>query len=324
MRKAILKLTSKKIIWLTLILSQLAYSYGYHSLTSNKEPDYKLAASLIMAWTQTDSFLDDIYTFNIRGIESSLEAFLIAYHNSDIDAHICIRVTISSLAFDNRDTTEHCTPQASVPLLTASASSLDLRTGSVPIRVASKDLAVVDYFISKGNRSLFNSPMWIFIFASMLCLSAFLILYSNLYIDQCIPVKASDKYRDKLDNLEQNLSNIEKVVNSNKRHFAINEDVIVVFYKHPYSEVIYKTGLSNKIKCSLSDLEHSFSLPLVRLNRSTLINRDILASGDYSDIKSCEKGYLIHLKVKERTLDITVSNHYKSNLVDIISGGRAS
>lgn len=316
-------LKSAIIVFPIFILSQIVYLYGYYSLTNNKEPDFKLAASLITAWTQTDSFLDDVYTFNIRGIESSLEAFLVAYHDSDIDAHICIRVTINSLAFDNRDTTEHCTQGASVSLLTSNASNLDLRSGSVPTRIASKDLAIVDYFISKGNRALFNSPIWIFVLAVILCMSSFLIHYWVYTIDNSAAKKTPNRKPDKLSEAEQSLANIYKVVNNNKRHFAINGDIIVVLYKHPYSELIYKTGLSNKIKCSLSDLEHSFSLPLVRLNRSTLINRDILTSGDYSDIKAYKEGYLVNLKIKGRCLDIKVSNHYRNNLLDIISGGKS-
>ncbi|NVD07156.1 hypothetical protein FCU94_09560 [Vibrio sp. JPW-9-11-11] len=323
MRKSASPFKSIMIIWPILLFSQVAYLYGYYHLANNKQPDFKLAASLITAWTQTDSFLDDVYTFNIRGIESSLEAFLVAYHDSDIDAHICIRVTINSLAFDNRDTTEHCTQGASVTLLTANASNLDLRTGSVPIQVASKSLAVVDFFISKGNRTLFNSPVWVVILAIMLSIGAFLLHCWLCRIDEPMAQKELDKSTGKRSETEQNLANIHKVVNNNKRYFAINDDIVVVVYKHPYSELIYKTGLSNKIKCSLSDLEHSFSLPLVRLNRSTLVNRDILANGECSDIKSLKEGYVVKLNIKQRTLDIKVSNHYKNNLVDTISGGKS-
>ncbi|MCG9577767.1 hypothetical protein L1D14_16190 [Vibrio tubiashii] len=313
------------VVGTLILVSQLWLIISSLQLAKKQAPNHDLAGALIVAWTKTDSFLDDVYTFNIPGIKSSLENFLTAYEKSNINAKMCIQVAVSSFSVDDRDVSEHCTKGTSIAELTSNASQITLHSGSVPITVASKQLAAVSYYLSQGEgltyRGVGSSVITSIVFAEMLLIGSLVWVAKHLLSQgnnnrQTETAPPLDTPSEK-----QNLNNILKIVNSNKRAFAINEDITLVNYKHPYSEVIYKSGLSTKIKCSLTDLEQSFPIPLVRLNRSTLVKKELFESDENIDIKTNKDGHTVSIWIKGKEHELKVSSHYQDNLMHLISRG---
>ncbi|OAJ94058.1 hypothetical protein APB76_12680 [Vibrio bivalvicida] len=313
------------LVGILLFCSQALFAASYFYIVKKQAPNHMLASALVVAWTKTDSFLDDVYTFNIHGIRSSLKNFLAAYEQSNTNANMCIQVTVSSFSADDRDVSEHCTKGASIPKLTANAANVTLHTGSIPITIASKQLAVVSYYLARGQRSLLgeitNFVLGLMVLAEILLLCAFSVAIKSL-----LTSKNSVEHQQPIEKLDasleqQSLNNIHKIINGNKRAFAVNEDVTLVTYKHPYSEIIYKSGLSTKIKCSLTDLEQSFPIPFVRLNRSTLVHKSLFDSSENVDIKASKDHHIVTIWIKGKEYELKVSNHYQDNLMHLISRG---
>lgn len=309
-----------------LLISQLIVITSYFLRTNHQESNYSLADALIAGWTKTDAFMDDVYTFNTHGIHSSLQRFIAAYEESDIHTNMCIQVTINSFDSNDRDITELCTKDSSIPRLTASASSVEMHSNSLPITIATKQLATVNYYLTQKPSSFSSQytsiDLSLFLVALVLTAMAFVIAVKEIMVSPS-PVKESlQSISPELPAERQQLENIGKIINSNKRLFALNEDVVLISYHHPYSNVIYKSGLSTKLKCSLVDLEQSFPLALVRINRSTLVNQELLQVGDNIDIKALKNGHLVIISVKGQKHELKVSNHYKDNLLSVISRGK--
>jgi|GEM_PF-3506051 len=313
------------IIGVLLLCSQALFATSYFYLLKKPAPNHMLAGALVVAWTKTDSFLDDVYTFNIHGIRSSLKNFLAAYEQSNTNANMCIQVVVSSFSANDRDVSEHCTKGTSIPKLTANAANVALQTGSIPITIASKQLAVVSYYLARGQRALIGQ-ITAYVFALMVLAEILLLCAFGVAIKSLLASKNSVAHQQPTEELEpsleqQSLNNIHKIINGNKRAFAVNEDVTLVTYKHPYSEIIYKSGLSTKIKCSLTDLEQSFPVPFVRLNRSTLVHKSLFDSSENVDIKASKDHHIVTIWIKGKQYELKVSNHYQDNLMQLISRG---
>ncbi|WP_394144455.1 LytTR family DNA-binding domain-containing protein [Vibrio atypicus] len=319
------KLRQIALAALLLILTQAMLVIAYFNTLESKTPNDSLAGALIEGWTKTDAFLDDIYTFNTDGIRSSLQRFISAYEQSNIDADMCIQVTIHSFTSNNRDILELCTADTSIPKLTTRASRIEVNSNSLPITMGNKKVAVVNYYLAEKLTSFqdkyFVSSLNLFILAELLSFAAFFALMKLILLNHP-PTKAYEENDAPVIPPErQQIENICKIINSNKRAFALNEDVVLITYSHPYSKVIYKSGLSTKIKCSLVDLEQSFPLALIRINRSTLVNQELLQVGDNVDIKASKDSHQVIINVKGQKYELKVSNHYKDNLLTVISRG---
>ncbi|AUI87596.1 hypothetical protein BS333_14365 [Vibrio azureus] len=117
-----------------------------------------------------------------------------------------------------------------------------------------------------------------------------------------------------LDLQQARLTNIGKIIDRNKRVFAINKDLLYAEYEHPYTNTVYTNGKKERPRCSLAE-----SLDLVRLNRSTLVNSSLIKEFGDIQTKKDKKSYQLVLQVKSKSIGLEISKQSETTLLKVFS-----
>lgn len=275
-----------------------------------REPDTNsrnFAKRLIYAWTESDAFLDDIYTFNIQGITDSLTRLLSVYDNENYK-DICIILNLNSLSGGESKTEQVCTNNNAINNTTFNPFYIF----DVPLSVGDIDFGQIKMYESNNSYNtgfilkmlFFISMVGYFLFFVYF----FMIIYRLKSEKECLENSSENndiKNKNKLNTLV-------KIISNNKQHFALNNDIVFATYEHPYSNLYYKNGNALAIRCSLLDLESLSLVDFVRLNKSSIVNSLFLKQEKIIGFRRDQS--LVTVVIKKKEYEIIVSPVFKDNI----------
>ncbi|NVP03143.1 LytTR family transcriptional regulator DNA-binding domain-containing protein [Photobacterium damselae subsp. damselae] len=127
----------------------------------------------------------------------------------------------------------------------------------------------------------------------------------------------SKEERDQYRNLIEQVGNTLNVINNscngvNKKHFPLNDDVVYVEYKAPYSTIHYFNGTNRMMRVSLLELENCIYNCFVRIKRNMLVNKNQLSNCAKMEVKGVNKSELvITIRGEKRKFNVTSATGYK-------------
>lgn len=262
---------------------------------------------LLKTWTESDAFLDDVYTFNIQGITDSLSRLLNVY-DSEGYKNICITLTLNSLSGGENQTKQVCANDQSMN----NVFSNPIYMFALPLNIGDKMFGEIKVYESND---IYSSRLLLeIIFFVSLAGSVLLFVYycARFYRLKAVEESTIVEFNDNISEYEKRRATFAKVTSNNKQHFPLNEDVIFVTYEHPYSNLYYKNGSTLSIRCSLSDLESLLIIDFVRLNKSSLVHSLFLSQDKFINFQYDQS--LIVIKIKKKNYGINVSPVYKDKI----------
>lgn len=319
------KLNIEQLLVFVVVILNIVVSISF---VQARKPSLNLSlpVDIISAWVHSDSFIDDVYTFNLDGISDNLRRFIEAFdHTSGYS--ICINAKVKNFDNNSQETSEQCTSDTSVSFLTRNAKTLQLETGDIPIAIGSKKMGIVRYYIgARAHPSFFTQYVLTSICIGLTAVIDLVLLTMLVKRRRVCPTPDGQILSDTdatcttlqapiESDYKERIDTTFKIANSNKRYFALNQDILAVLYKHPYSEIVYKNGTATKIKCSLTDLEKSLPLNLLRVNRSALINLTQAKEHQSLEIITREKQSTIYFNLKDRKINLKITKQYHDTLL---------
>lgn len=292
--------------------------------------------ALVTSWARSSSVLDDVYTFNTASLKSRSDGIVQSYHEQFPSYGLCLSVFVSSFSTEAREQITSCSGDDSIFTLNAEYAG-QLVSGTRELSIGDSQLGNVTwYLVDKVPVWQQPATWWKYLSVALVSIMEGMLLHTWLIrredkkesamVEQAnqrmlSTVNQSKVLEDALDDVRSRLNNIDGLIHKNKRHFPINKDIVYVSYKHPYSILHYSSGKTLQLRASLAEIEESFSINIVRVNRSTLICPDVLKShGDIHTAKDA-KGYEISLKIKGIDHNIVVSKPYEHALFSAIGHG---
>lgn len=306
-------LSKKNLLMLALLCVLnvvLIISFLYKEGDNHKK---EFTKKLISAWTESDAFLDDVYTFNVQGITDSLTRLLSVYDGRNYK-NVCVLLNLNSFSGGANEIREECTNDITVSSMINESSSHPIHIFDIPLNIGNKNLGSIKIYEShyrQNNLLVFN----ILFFVSCFCITFFAIYYLlKFHISKKEKESLVMGLRDDTNKYERQLAALVKVIANNKQHFALNEDIVFVTYEHPYSNLFYKNGNTLSIRCSLLDLESLFFVDFIRLNKSTVVNKIFLKQED--TIFFHRNHSSVSIKIKKKDFEVNISPVFKENLFD--------
>lgn len=282
-------------------------------------------AGTMLAWTKSQSFLDEVYTFNVDGIGGRIESLIDLYAETQSQLSICISIEIVSFSSEDREARSYCSEGKTIYSLT-SDSGADVLSGREELKIGLKNMGHFSWYVANTKSVPFYqrgsiSPLFILVLTlvEVLIISYLIsIARRTLEVSKASPPVSSEQI--KLLALQQSrLANIGKIIDRNKRVFAINKDLLYAEYEHPYTNTVYTNGKKERLRCSLAELKNSFSLDLVRLNRSTLVNSTLIREFGEIQTKKDKKSYLLVLQVKSKSVELEIGKQSETTLLKVFS-----
>lgn len=275
----------------------------------------------MVSWANSQSFLDEVYTFNVDGIAGRVESLILLYSRTQPEISICISVEINSFSHDDSEDRTYCSKGESLISMT-SREGQHVLSGSEEITIGLKKLGSLSWYVGNSKAvPFYKRDGFCNMLVVLICfmqLSA-LLLTCRFGKRKTHNIKNESEPNEEVLALTQRLSNIGKIIDRNKRVFAVNRDLLYASYEHPYTNTVYTNGKSERLRCSLVELENSFGVDLVRLNRSTLINQSIIA--DFGDVKSQKdkKSYQVVLEVKSKKIELEIGKQSEAEILKLFS-----
>ncbi|CAM3551771.1 LytTr DNA-binding domain protein [Vibrio aerogenes CECT 7868] len=299
---------------------------------------------IMRSMATSSTFMDDVYTFRVEHIGRNIQDLITMFEKNNSSLGICVTAEIRSFNSDDKVTNTYCSQNESMIALMSENRRNDLVSGEERIRIGQKELGHVSWFLAPSKvRPLFrkNSGDYSipFIYACIEIL--FFLLLSRIirtYIFKTSPDEDTHQNQTAMTQLHQEkeeiitennllaehiaqlqlqLSNITKITEHNKRHFAINGDLLYAQYSHPYTNLYYASGKYLKVRCSLAILENSFPIRWIRINRSCVVNSQAIRERGI-EYKSDKKSTLI-IQIKNKPVELEVGKNYEEQLVQVFS-----
>ncbi|HHY0527493.1 TPA: LytTR family transcriptional regulator DNA-binding domain-containing protein [Vibrio parahaemolyticus] len=251
----------------------------------------------------SDLVYENAYYFNVAGLERHMNAFIESFEKKAPMISGCVSLKLISVNRHQQAERVACTRDDTLAKI-ASMPNRDTFHGESQLKMGELDLGKVQWVVSNRidlpwYKSLSLNPYLFFIFA-MCQLGFFWFVHRccesrrESQIAKCTDFKptADDSMAD------LRIKNIEKIISKNKRGFVLNKDFLYATYVHPYATLHFTNGTTQKILCSLSELENSFSDNYLKISRSCLINTETI--GEYSQIKlgRTDKDHVLVIEVK--------------------------
>ncbi|NOI26373.1 hypothetical protein [Vibrio mediterranei] len=266
----------------------------------------KSVIGIIQSWTDSQSFKDSLYTFNIEGVRRELEDALTIVSQYINGYHVCISLELYNFTDDMHDVENLCTDGSSMSSIKASNG---ITIGSFERYIGDKKLATLTYFIEGRTRS---NIMTLLKYSSLLSV-LLLVVISNLAM---FYNRKNVVFKDSIKDVDDSLEVLKCIFNKNKQSFAFNGNLICVEYEHPYSLLFYKNNRTLKIRASLSEIEKTNVLRMVKINRSVLFNYEYIDSCRVSN--SSNKS--LSIKTGSFCKEYQVGNQYWDNLILNVKG----
>ncbi|SHO54936.1 LytTR family DNA-binding domain-containing protein [Vibrio quintilis] len=301
-------------------------------------------SGIMRSMATSSTFMDDVYTFRVEHIGRNIQDLITMFEKNNSSLGICVTAEIRSFNSDEKVSNTYCSHNESMIALMSENRRNDVVSGEERIRIGKKELGHVSWFLAPSKiRPLFrkmNGGYSVPLIYACIEILFFLLLSKIIrsYIAQKTPGDKALSYQETMTQLHQEkedvisendllaeniarlqlqLSNITKITEHNKRHFAINGDLLYAQYSHPYTNLYYASGKCLKIRCSLAILENSFPIHWIRINRSCVVNSQAIRERGI-EYKSDKKSTLI-IQIKNKPIELEVGKNYEEQLVQVFS-----
>lgn len=284
-------------------------------------------------------FKDSVYTFNVFHTSNMLKDLVNSYDHEKFGASVCITIQIINFRAEDQDTNTYCSKGESIVSLTSPDRVSEVENGQVRLNIVNKDLGHISWFIAPSyNRPLMHRiidlkkvPYISAFFQIAVILWFGMVTFRRQDLDHDLEMispnalveiqglkEEMDAQSQTIELTTKRLTTIEKIIDNNKSQFVINKDVSYIEYKHPHANIFYQDGRSKKLRCSLVDIENSFPVQFVKINRSILLSQNYLTSGNVTIKKKGDKSYL-SLKLKTQTKEIEVGATYSNSVAVLLT-----
>ncbi len=256
-------------------------------------------------WSGSSAFLSLIYDFNLKSLTEEAKSIL---NRSPLKA--CIIIELESFSKLNEETEFICSNGLEMQSVPLDLYSVTRNT----IKIGSRDMGEISYIVPIVSSRL-SSILFTFIeaiFFAALQLSVIFFVNKKLTVNSSLPIANNAPLQEETKAVMA-LSNIKKIMDKNKNTFTVNDQIILACYEHPYTVLHKKNGKEDLIRCSLSELENSFPIEFIRVNRSTLFNKEYF----YNDVLvTHEKSKMYLLIGKEKNMrKVEVGKQYESKIL---------
>ncbi|MCA2420866.1 hypothetical protein P3602_21405 [Vibrio parahaemolyticus] len=269
----------------------------------------------------SDLVYENAYYFNVDGLERHMKAFIERFEKQAPFISACISLKLSSVDGHQQAERVACTREDTLAMISAMPTRETSR-GQSQLKIGDLDLGKIQWVVSNRvgmpwYEHMSPNPYLFFLFA--LCqLGVF--WYVHRYYEMRrdrqiaalreIPASPGETISD------VRLRNIQKIISKNKRGFVLNKDFLYATYKHPYATLHFTNGTKQNIRCSMAELENSFSDQYLKISRACVINTEII--GEYSQIKlgRSDKDHVLMIDVKGETTRQEIGAVYFASLKD--------
>ena len=242
----------------------------------------------------------------------SASRIVTAYKNSDAELDMCISVYLKNTASTEVSVKNYCSPNKSIDMLIDDTTLDYLVSGKQEINVNGKSVGYISYFISSDSTVSQMYSIIVFLLGSLVETAILVFMWRNATNWK----SNSPENADNDDTFRDNINNINKIIEKNKKFFPINNNIVVARYEHPYTQVQYTNGRTNKFRCSLYEMENSFTLPLMRLNGSVLINKSALIE-NMNTIREEGGRHWITVTCGGESIQIEVGQKYLTTVLNV-------
>ncbi|QUM81397.1 LytTR family transcriptional regulator DNA-binding domain-containing protein [Moritella sp. 5] len=331
-----IKITYKKnILFVSLLIfcSNLIL-YSLNNKAGEQEVSQRVFLGTMKSWVRSEAFLDGVYTFNIESITTNIKRLIEFNDENNSMSAICIAINLKS--FSNEDAVSHtyCSKGYTLYLLTTKHRG-SITSEKENLTIGMLNLGSASWYIAESDNIPFYSRSelyWYYVFIiTFIETLLFFVIMKNKHQDSTNSKTeiAESQESDILKKLEEEVCcyqlkmiNINKIVERNKRVFAINKNVLYASYEHPYTNILYTNGTFERLRCTLAELEKSFPLDFIRLNRSTIVNTEIIK--DYSTLTTDTKTdrYYLSLNLKNNNSLLEIGKKFEQSLLERLYSGK--
>ncbi|ENM3897046.1 membrane protein [Vibrio cholerae] len=251
----------------------------------------------------SDLVYENAYYFNVDGLERHMKAFIERFEMQAPFISACISLKLSSVDGHQQAERVECTRDDTLAMI-SSMPSRETSRGKSQLKIGALNLGLITWIVSNRvgmpwYEHMSLNPYLFFLFA--LCQMG-VFWYVHRYYERRrdrqisalreIPASQGDTIAD------VRLRNIHKIISKNKRGFVLNKDFLYASYQHPYSTLHFTNGTTQNIRCSMAELENSFSDQYLKINRACVINTENI--GEFSQIKlgRSDKDHVLMIDVK--------------------------
>lgn len=308
------------VIFTTILsLNSVMFLTASHDSRIGLQVTKKVFSSLVSMRVKSAPFIENVYFFNVEGIYHQMQTFIGIYENNHPELSGCLSIEMHSINGTEQAERVACTQNDSLGSLSTMPSSATIQ-GVHDIMVGAQNLGKFRWIASNAPdlpwyKQASFSP---FLFALIILLE--LLMFGWLYahyehkLAVVAPLDRCDVKTCGIQDKSVRLVNIGKIIDKNKRFFAVNKDLLMVTYQHPYSNLTYCNGTEQKLRCSLTELESSFRDDFVRINRSCLISSGRIAEYGNVRLGRDNKNHELVLELKGKSLILEVGKQYYGSL----------
>jgi len=311
--------------------------FSLNNSAERQEINQRVFLGTMRFWVSSEAFLDRVYTFNIDSITAHIKNLITLHDQNNPMSVICIAINLKS--FLNEDAASHtyCSEGYTLYLLTTKHRG-SIISEKENLEIGMLNLGSASWYIAESDNMPFylrSEVYWyyVFIITFIEALLFLIIIIKNKHRDgtNSSTEKGESEKNEESDTLKKlkaeadgyrlQMINISKIVERNKRVFAINKNILYASYEHPYTNILYTNGKFERLRCTLSELEKSFPLDFIRLNRSTIVNAEIIK--DYSTLTTDAKTdrYNLSLNLKNNNSLLEVGKTFEQSLLERLYSG---
>ncbi|KJF89429.1 hypothetical protein [Photobacterium leiognathi] len=276
--------------------------------------------NLISKLIVSHEFQDNIYTDNIEDLKESLDSIVKYYNEIYPNLFICLSLNVNSFSKKQDNSIISCAEYNSIRYI-GNNFIVKNASGSSNITFNDKNFGILMWYISANEKNILSKFYLNSSFADFLFfLEILLLLTSTLFL---INKKTNEVIIKDLENqnkiMIQKINNVKNIVLKNKRSFPTNDKLIIASYYHPYTIIHFIDGKNDRLRCSLAELENSFELEFIRVNRSCMVVKQHLFSfGDIS-LSTDKSNHQLLLDIKGTIHTISIGKKYESQLISLLS-----
>ncbi|MBN3574384.1 hypothetical protein [Vibrio neptunius] len=272
--------------------------------------------SVLESWVQSPTVIDDVYTFNYQALTNRMSLLIDSYESIDW-FRVCLELDLQS--FSTKDEVQKTVCSGGNTLLSLTQQQYKLDAGVSELMIGKKKLGHINwYFFSKNEYQQLGLNVILFIASSTLPILLILYIYrANHYVKEQDGIQSHendiDEYKRENSVLKNRITNISKIISRNRKLFAYSDEIAFAKYTHPYSEVLMTNGIKHKIRCTLTELENSFSDDFIRLSRSIILRESIIKNN--ASIKIDGGEHYIEFSIKSQTHRLPISKSCVNNII---------
>ena len=334
---------SKKSLFALAILVVIVANI-FTVVISQKDDQFKIAnttlSTSIQMLSKSTPFQGSVYNFKVSHISGTLTDLIHSYDEQNFGVSVCISIQLFNFRTEDQESQTFCSEGESMVKLTSADRVSDVDNGELRLIVLKKDLGSISWFIAPSyNRPLLQKFVnyefvpYFSAFFQVAVIAWFGLVtmrgtnegseQGGYDVETQMELAALREEMNvqgqTLEMATKRFATIEKIIDNNKSKFFINKDISYVEYEHPTANIYYLDGRNNQLRSSLVDLENSFPVHLVKVNRSILVSQNFLSSGNATIQKKGDKSYLI-LKLKnKKTKEIEIGATYAKTITSIMT-----